>query len=182
MLAAILFLAVQLGVGNFEHLNAPANLDFEEVDAAGRPVHWIVLPPDAEQYEFEVTTTDQDPSTGARSAVIRRDPGKHYGEQAVTLTQVLDAPVYRGHRVRLRAWIKRHGRAGDAILRIRQTRQGGRPAENRITLRNSTSWKQYELTVDVPADATTIEYGVMMKDGELSIDSVAFDIVDGKSF
>ena len=176
MLAAILVLTAQL-----ERLSAPANLDFEEIDSNGRPVHWFVLPENPEDFDFDVTTTDQDPATGARSVVIRRYPGKHDAKAAASLTQLIEAPVYRGHRVRLQAWAKRRGRTGEAILRMRLTRRGAPPLEHRVTLTNSRTWKRYELTVDVPADADAIEIGMRMTgEGETSLDAMSFEIVDGR--
>ena len=161
-------------IGRAEPLPMPANLDFEDGEANGSPQKWIVLPPTPGNFDFEITTSDENARSGRRAAVIRRMPGKHYGEMSGSLLQQLDAKTYRGKRIRLRASAKSHGDGNRTFLWLKVW---GASEERRVV--TNRDWEEYELTVNVPITATLIDYGLALTgDGEAWIDAVALEVVE----
>lgn len=161
-------------IARVELLPLPANLDFEDRQVDGSPQRWLVLPPTPQNFDFEVTTSEENPRSGRRAAVIRRAVGKHYGEMAGSLLQQVDAKAYRDKKIRFRASVKSRGNGQQTFLWLKVNRG----FEERRVVANA-DWKEYELTGDVPANATVIEYGLALTgDGEAWIDAAALDVVE----
>jgi erythromycin esterase len=181
-------------VGRFL-LGGPANLDFEGGELGESPPGWVIgLYPQAgfdgviatfRDFDFELTTSDDRPYHGERSAMIARPPGRHYGEAYGLLGQRIEAAPYRGKRVRLRAAVRTEvtGPGNQAYLWLHVTKAWAFPpstvfrddmADRPITTRQ---WQEYEIVGEVPEDAEMIDYGLaLVGDGRAWIDAVSVEV------
>ncbi len=163
-------------------LPAPVNLDFEDVDAEGRPIGWSFNAARLRTFDFGVSVTAERPAAGLRCVEVRRDPVRHYGELFGGPSQLLDATPYRGRRVRVRAMARADlvGRGSEARLWAQAARPLVsilQPPERRasavVTL---GEWRPYEIVVEVPADATTLTIGfALVGDGRAWVDAVSLE-------
>lgn len=173
--------------GAFPVLTAPINLDFEHGLVGETPEGWIVWSK-LRRFGFEIVTSDERPYRGSRAAMIRRQPGRHFGEVSGSLIQRIDASPYRGKRIRLRA-AARAELAGDGVaflrLRVHPPHTGSAhddPApifdsldEHRVT---SLDWRVKEIVADVPEDAGIISYGLFLAgSGSAWVDAVSVEAV-----
>jgi erythromycin esterase len=94
-------------------LPRPANLDFEQSTADGRPACWSGAEGIA-GVEYAVKDVPDRPHGGQRCAVIERVPGRHYGEVFGQLSQRINAEPFRGREVRLRAAVRLEGASPDS--------------------------------------------------------------------
>lgn len=168
-------------------LEAPENLDFENGNAGDPPPGWT-SPTGLASFNFQAVTSDDKPRTGKRCGVIKRISEKHYGETYGSLSQKIDATLYRDKKVKLRASVRVEpaGRNDKAYLWLRVLRQGqgsqaqafyDNMADRPIT---SNKWIECEISAEVPADAVTIEFGLaFVGDGKTSIDDVSLEAVGG---
>jgi erythromycin esterase len=176
------------GVGRAP-LGAPVNLDFEEGDLGEVPAGWF--PQSAglarlRNFDFDVATSKDLPYRGDRSAVISRPPGRHYGETFGYLRQEIEAALYQGRRVRIRAAVRTDvtGQANQAHLSLRATKIPGAPSSGSNEIVSDLSitsdeWAEYEIVIDVPTDAEVIEYGLaLVGDGRAWLDAVSIEVVD----
>ncbi|HNR20000.1 MAG TPA: hypothetical protein PKN75_13305 [Bacteroidia bacterium] len=101
-----------------------------------------------------------------------------------TLMQTSSAQKYLGQRVRMSASVKSkdvHQKAG-LWLRV-----DGAGSKNYIAFDNmadrpitgTSDWKQYEIVLDVPLNASKLAYGALLRGtGQIWFDDIKFDIVD----
>ncbi|HUF17465.1 MAG TPA: erythromycin esterase family protein [Thermoanaerobaculia bacterium] len=161
-------------VSKIERHVVPENPDFEDRESDGSPSKWVLLPPTPEKFDFEITTTEDNPRSGARSGVIRRSTGKHYGEAGGSILQWVDATPYRDKEVRFRASVRSRGESSRTFLWLKV--YGAFEERTEVT---NGDWKEYELVRKIPADAVVIEYGMALTgDGEASIDAVALEVIE----
>ena len=161
-----------------QRLKTPANLDFENSRPGEAPADWMV-PNYLQDFDFAVATSEVNPRTGRRCAVISRTPGRHYGEMYGSFSQRIDAAAYRGSRIRLRAAARADvtGPGNRAYLWLRVMKKGqnvafyDNMADRPITARE---WREVEIVGDVPVEAETIDYGyALVGDGRAWLDSVS---------
>jgi hypothetical protein len=104
-----------------------------------------------------------------------------------TLMQTFDAAQYKGKRLRLSAWVKSAGISkwagvwmridGPADSRGYPAMLGfdnmqGRP------IKGTTDWKRYEVVLDVPGEAVSVNFGILLEGaGQAWLDGVSFDVV-----
>lgn len=149
-----------------------------DADELGKPPPgWYVK--GAENGDFRVEVSDQDPFAGARCVHLRQTEGGE-GEDFGNLIQSFDATPYRGKRIALRAAVRSAGGAdGQLWLRV----DGPLPASELIDNMQDRpvrdeAWKRYAIVGDVRADAGTIVVGLMrFGAGELWLDEVEVSIV-----
>lgn len=165
-----------------QRLKNPANLDFENSRPGEAPTDWMV-PNYLQDFDFAVTTSEVNPRTGKRCAVISRTPGRHYGEMYGSFSQRIDAAGYRGSRIRLRAAVRTDvmGPGNQAYLWLRVMKKGqnvafyDNMADRPIT---SREWREVEIVGNVPMEADTIDYGyALVGDGRAWLDSVSLEAV-----
>ncbi len=177
-------------------LDVPANLDFEDGEPGAPPEGWSFGPRQGgfddvvatlRDFDFDVTTSENQPYQGEQSAMISRPPGRHYGEAFGLLGQRIDAAAYRGKRVRLRAAIRTEvtGPGNQAYLWLHVTKKLAFPpstafyddmSDRPITNRE---WQEYEIVGEVPEDAEIIDYGMaLVGDGRAWIDAVSVEVVN----
>ncbi|HEY7543541.1 MAG TPA: erythromycin esterase family protein, partial [Blastocatellia bacterium] len=161
-------------------LDAPTNLDFEEVESGKSPTGWLV-PPATIKMGFEVAVSEERPSSGKRSAMISRTSDNYYGETAGSLTQRIAAAAYRGKRIKLRVMVRAEGvgPGNRAYVRLRVTRPNGVEFDNAINNPvTSGDWRAYEIETDVSANADAISYGLyMIGKGRAWIDAVSIEVI-----
>jgi len=98
-----------------------------------------------------------------------------------TLMQTFSALEYRGQRLRLTAWVKA-AKAGRANIWMRVDGGDGTLTfdnmEHRQT-RGTFEWRQQQIVLDVPDDALTINYGLILDGrGQAWVDDFVFEIVE----
>ena len=166
-----------------EILSVPKNLDFESSKAGDPPSDWV-LPTKLASVNFQIVTSADRPRMGSRCAVIKRVPEEQYGEIEGSLRQVIDATSYREKRIKLRAWVRVEAsdRNDKAYLWLRMLTQGAY-FQTEVFYENmadrpiiSNEWHAYEIIGEVPANAVTIEYGIVfVGDGQAYLDAVSLE-------
>jgi erythromycin esterase len=168
-----------------QKLAAPANLDFESGHPGTTPADWMA-PSGINGLSYEVMTSEANPHTGRRCAMIRPKPGPRYGETFGSLGQTIEAKAFQGKRIRLRAAVRTEvaGPGNQAHLWLRIQKDGFGPAtlqfEDDMADRPITTreWRVFETVGDVPTDAARIDYGLaLVGAGRAWIDSVALEVV-----
>jgi len=167
-------------------LPALANTDFEDGAQGKQPIEWLV-PNQSAVFGFFVTTSENNPYSGKRCAVIHRQFTSHYGEMYGSLSQQIDATLYRGKKIKLRAAIRTDvsGPGNQAYLWLRVAKKsfgpsallfydnmGDRPITN-------NKWQIYEIAGKVPPDSDVIGFGlVLVGEGQAWLDSVSIKVID----
>lgn len=150
-------------------LAAPANPGFEEGESGESPPGWPRQNGIA-GVEWEAILSRDDAHSGRQSVVIRRAGPPGYSETYGELTQRVDASAWHGQRLTLSAAVHLEPTtpASRAYLWIRvsslhdglsQTLVHRNTADSPIT---ATEWREYELEVDVPDDAESVWYGIVV--------------------
>jgi erythromycin esterase len=163
-------------------LPAPRNLDFGEGTAGEAPPGWS-LPPGIAGVEWEAVTTRDDAYQGAQAVVIRRSPEAGYGETVGELQQWVDATPWRGQQVTLSAFVRVEPATppGGAYLWLQVMAQEPwwmpvafeNMADRPIT---APEWRRYEVSVDVPDNAGTINFGfAVVGEAAAWLDGVALE-------
>jgi erythromycin esterase len=166
-------------------LAAPVNLDFEDGVQGEPPVEWLV-PKQSTIFGFLVTTSESNPHSGKRCAVISRSMDRQYGEMFGSLSQQIDATPYRGKIIKLNAAIRTDvsEQGNQAYLWLRITKKFFGPgallfydnmADRPITNNN---WHDYEIVGKVPTDADVVGFGLALTGyGQAWLDSVSLEVI-----
>lgn len=98
-----------------------------------------------------------------------------------TIMQSFSADRYAGHRVRVSAEIKADNLSGWAGLWMRADQDHGTVAfdnmQNRA-IRGSQDWRRYEVILDIPPQATSLHFGVLLAGaGEVDMSDVKFEVL-----
>lgn len=150
---ALLALLLAAPVFSEAPLPAPANLSFEESAPGSAPAGWEVSP-SGEGTAAETLAAGC--SQGDRCArLTRQDAGPGYS----ALLQFVRADPYRGKRVRLRGMLR--GGTGTALLYLQVNRPAAQP-QTVTEAAAGTAWKRYELLIDIPKDAATFQFGLVV--------------------
>lgn len=120
------------------------------------------------------TTYEGRPSAYLRSTVLNTDG---FG----TLMQSIDPANYTGKRVRLRASIKSQDLGDWAGLWMRVDKQQKAVAFDNMqsrAIKGTQPWTDYDVVLDVPADATGISFGVLVSGaGQVWMNHVTIETV-----
>lgn len=101
-----------------------------------------------------------------------------------TLMQCLVSNKYLGKRIRLAGLIKTKNVAGKACfwLRVQQSNSQHSLSFDNMHDRpiiGTTDWKKYEIVLDVPANASKISYGALIRGtGQIWFSDLVFEVVD----
>jgi hypothetical protein len=174
------FLTVALfcGAAFAQLANRPTNLDFRTGVFGDPPPGW--LNPTGKQ-GFPASITDQCRDPGSRCAVLRSetvaDPAP-FGN----LMQAVNAVPFRNKLIRFRAAVRVESSSGGrAQLWVRVDRPGGQMGffdnmQQRPIV--SSVWQEYEIKGEVAADATLLNFGLMLIGGGAAyLDAVSLDVV-----
>ncbi len=144
----------------------------------GAPLGWHAVTVLGE-FTFGTVPVERPGGKGRYSALVAsvQPEPQHQG----VLQQSVKADAYRGRRVRLTGHIKTIAEEGHLWMRV--DGDSGVACSDYMELRpirGTTAWQEYEIVLDVPADAHGITFGVMLDGaGELWIDDVALAVVGG---
>lgn len=101
-----------------------------------------------------------------------------------TLMQSFMSDKYLGKRIRLTGYIKTKDVAGKACFWLRVEKANSQQSLSFDNMHNrpivgTTDWKKYEIVLDVPANASKISYGALVKGtGQIWFGNLAFEVVD----
>ncbi len=144
---------------------------------SGAPTGWFLAGSKPVNYQTSVDKTmiqNGQPSAYLKSIVSVTDG---FG----TLMQQISASDYLGKRVRLHAWVKSQDVEGSAGVWMRvdkeQTMVAFDNMQNRA-IKGTQPWKQCDVVLDVPNDATGIFFGILLSgSGEVWMNDVSFEVV-----
>jgi hypothetical protein len=98
-----------------------------------------------------------------------------------TLMQDFRAQKYAGQRIRLSAFAKTDGVTGEAALWMRVDKGSESVAFDNMQdrpLKGTTAWQNYQVVLDVPADATGVFLGILLSgSGSVWLNDVRLEVV-----
>jgi erythromycin esterase len=163
----------------FPVLDAPTDLDLEAADPARA---WSVF---GSAYGYSIAATRERPFQGASALVVARAAWPLRAEAFGGARQRVRAELWRGSTLhaRLAARVD-DARTDGARVWVRASRDAGVSskevgfAEMRV---RGTGFRSYELTMAVPGDADTLDFGIaLVGDGRAFLDAVVLEKVAGK--
>lgn len=97
-----------------------------------------------------------------------------------TLMQSINTENYAGKRIRLQAWVKSQDAAGSAGMWMRDDKEQTSIAfdnmQNRA-IKGTQPWGTHSVVLDVPEDATSISFGVLLAGtGEVWVNHVTLEV------
>lgn len=99
-----------------------------------------------------------------------------------TLMQSINAANYAGKRVRLRGWVKSQDVSEWAGLWMRVDRGQETVAFDNMQergIKGARPWSTYDVVLDVPADATSISFGILLTGlGEVWLNGLSLEATD----
>lgn len=153
-------------------LNAQFSLQTEHA-----PTGWFLAGNNPKNYRTGIDRVDL--RGGLASAYLASlANGKGFG----TLMQSISAANYSGKRVRLRGWVKSQDVGDWAGLWMRVDKGSETVSFDNMQDRGiklSQPWSTYDVVLDVPTDATTINFGVLLSGaGEVWLNDLSLEVVD----
>ncbi|MGB2809011.1 MAG: erythromycin esterase family protein, partial [Sedimentisphaerales bacterium] len=141
--------------GAAERLPTPSNLDFEELED-GRPKDWRAQSGQS-RLEFQTTVSHDQPYKGKTCGMIKRVPGRPFGEPFGNISQCIKASDFKGEKIRFSAAARISEGIAYLWLSI-DVRNAPNISQQRII--TSDQWQKYSLLTEVPQDAFRITYGL----------------------
>jgi hypothetical protein len=155
--------------GATERLPTPSNLDFEELEN-GRPKDWRAQGGQS-RLEFQTTGSHDQPYKGKTCGMIKRVPGRPFGEPFGNIMQFIKASDFRGEKIRFTAAARVNDGTGYLWLSIDVPRAQAVFGQKIIT---SDKWQEYNIVAEVPKEAIKITYGLAyVGQGAAFIDDVS---------
>ncbi len=155
--------------GAAERLPRPSNLDFEELED-GRPKDWRAQSGQS-LLEFQTTVSHDQPYKGKTCGMIKRVPGRPFGEPCGNISQCIKASDFKEEKIRYSAAARISEGIAYLWLSI-DVRNAPNISQQRII--TSDQWQKYSLLTEVPQDAFRITYGLAyVGQGAAFIDDVA---------
>jgi hypothetical protein len=162
----------------------PSNGDAAPSCPTGMPiVGWFVSGSNAPLYEggLESTVT----CSGEASVFLRSISQASSSDFATMMTtrSATSVPAFAGKRVRFRGWVRTDSLDSWAGLWMRVDRPSNQSGafDNMANrpIQGTTSWAQYDVVLDVAADAVDVAFGVLVSgNGEAWLDGVDVEVVD----
>lgn len=130
---------------------------------------------------YEISVDNNVRRSGKSSAIIKAKPAFEK-DRFATMLQGIRADNFRGKRVRLSGYIKTEnvGNYAGMWMRIDAADMKTLDFDNMQDrpIKGTTEWKQYEVVLDVPAEAQQIAFGVNLSEsGQVWIDDLKLEIV-----
>lgn len=153
-------------------LNAQSALQTEHV-----PSGWFLAGNNPTNYRTGVDRSDiHDGLPSAYLASLAK--GNGFG----TLMQSISAANYAGKRVRLRGWVKSQDVGDWAGLWMRVDKGRETVAFDNMQdrgIKGVQPWSTYDVVLDVPADATSINFGILLTgSGEVWLNDLSLEVVE----
>lgn len=161
---AILFIestvgAVQAKGGSIrkpvKRLPQASNLDFEEIED-GRLKDWQIQS-GRSRVEYQTTVSNEQPYKGKTCCMIKRVPGRAFGESLANVWQSIQTFDFKGKEIQFSAAARTSEGIAYLWLSI-DVRDAPTISQQRII--TSDQWQKYSLVSDVPQDAFRITYGL----------------------
>ncbi|MHC4109786.1 MAG: erythromycin esterase family protein [Planctomycetota bacterium] len=141
--------------GFAERLPIPSNLDFEELEN-GRPKDWRAQAGQS-RLEFQTTGSHDQPYKGKTCGMIKRVPGRPFGESLGNVSQSIKTSDFKGEKIQFSAAARISEGIAYLWLSI-DVRNAPTISQQRIV--TSDQWQKYSLMTEVPQDAFRIRYGL----------------------
>jgi erythromycin esterase len=141
--------------GATERLATPSNLDFEELEN-GRPKDWRAQASQS-LLEFQTTGSHDQPYRGKTCGMIKRVPGRPFGEPFGNIKQSIKASDFKGEKIQFSAAARISEGIAYLWLSI-DVRNAPTIFQQRII--TSDQWQKYSLLTEVPQNAFRITYGL----------------------
>ena len=138
-----------------EPLSAPSNLNFETGAPGSPPSGWTVSPPG--EGTVAETMTEGCPEGARCGRLVRKDTGAGYS----AMVEVVRADAYRGKRIRLQGMLRMASGTGRTILYLQVNRSGSEHTSFTGQAAGAV-WRKDELLADVPKDAETLQFGLVV--------------------
>ncbi len=160
-----------------------SNLSFEKISSDSTPIGWAGT---VKSNGYRITSDRSVFHDSLASARLESD-GKE-GKSTYdfgTITGGMKPDNFLGKRVRMTGWIKTENVAGWAGLWMRVDGQNDdvlsfdnmNDGKNR-SIKGTTDWTKYDVVLDVPKEATNINFGALLSgDGKIWLDEVKFEVV-----
>jgi erythromycin esterase len=161
--------------GYVERLPTPSNLDFEEIED-GSLKDWQIQS-GRSRVEYQTTGSHEQPYKGATCGMIKRIPGKAFGEAFGNIRQSLKADDFRRETIQFNAAVCAVNGTAYLWLSI-----DARNAPNifRQEIITSDKWQKYSIQTEVPQDAFRVTYGLAyVGQGAAFIDDASISVVTG---
>jgi hypothetical protein len=150
---------------------------FVAVAHANVPRGWQLVGTKAANYE--VLQDVEQSYQGHLSVALKSKQSKVDGFG--TLMQSIQAEQYKGKKIRFSGMVKSEEVVGSAGLWMRIDRGKDVVAFDNMynrAIKGTADWQRYEVILDVPKDATSISFGVLLTGGgEVWLNSTKFDVV-----
>jgi erythromycin esterase len=157
--------------GAVERLESPSNLDFEELED-GRPKDWRAQGGQS-RLEFQTTASHDQPYKGKTCCMIKRIPGRPFGEPFGNVSQSIKASDFNGEKIQYSAAARISEGTAYLWLSIDVINA---PTISQQQVITSDQWEKYSLSAEVPQDAFKITYGLAyVGQGAAFIDDVTID-------
>jgi hypothetical protein len=147
------------------------------LSAAGVPRGWYLA--GSKPADYAAGVDPQALRNGHPSAFLKAQ--KPDAEGFGTLMQDFRAQKYAGKRIRLSAFAKTEGVKGGAALWMRVDKGSDAVAFDNMQdrpLKGTTDWQNYQVVLDVPADATGVFFGVLLSgSGSVWLNDVRLEVV-----
>lgn len=142
------------------------------------PAAWTVSGPSPQKFSSGVETSDVGGVRGAKFLRNKSEDAQAWG----ALTQQISAQRYLGQRLQFKARIKTADISNYAGLwmRVDTPARHGAAFYNSVDkpIRGSTDWQERTVTLDVPADASIVSFGVIGSGkGQVWIDALTLEPV-----
>jgi hypothetical protein len=139
---------------------------------------WILAGSKPANYEIGVTRDGGQARNPAAFLKAKKADTDGFG----TLMQQVDAQAYQGKRVRFSAAVRTEDVGGWAGLwmRVDTAMKGGVSFDNMQDrpIKGTTGWQRYDVVLEVPSDASTVNFGVLGSGGGTAwLDEVRLEIV-----
>ena len=138
-----------------ERLPEASNLDFEESED-GRLKDWQIQS-GRSRVEYQTTGSHEQPYKGATCGMIKRIPGRAFGEAFGNVSQCITVSDFKGERIQFSAAARISEGIAYLWLSI-DVRNAPTIFQQRIV--TSDQWQKYSLVAEVPQDAFRITYGL----------------------
>ena len=138
-----------------ERLLEASNLDFEEIED-GRLKNWQIQS-GRSRVEYQTTGSHEQPYKGATCGMIKRIPGKGFGEAFGNIRQSLKADDFRGETIQFNAAVRAVNGIAYLWLSIDTRNAPNIFQQQTIT---SDKWQKYSISAEVPQEAFRISYGL----------------------
>ena len=155
----------------------PLNLGFEKgFTNDNSPKGWFL---DKEDLTYKLGIDDAKAHSGDGAAfIVGNNANKNDWN---SLSQIIRVNDFAGKRIRVTGWMKSENLSDYASLWMRiddyKSRVNADVFNNRV-MTGSNDWKQYEIILDVPENANTISFGMLLhRNGKAWIDDLKIEVV-----